>query len=350
MERTVWEEQSRLQELKSRIVNERTQTETETKLVRAEKDRLLAEINEKKRVEAERLLRIEQEKRKEEEERLRRIAEEQRKALEEERKLKYYRAGDREEPPAPPPPPPLKVTESGVFLVMKESEIHQEPRESSKVVFRAEKYHLFNVINSRKDEYGNQWSQVVVSEKVVTEKGRRLGWSPEDRSYWLKNKLPVWVYPGDVTNVSNIKPLRMKVEDVQFTGKTSVTAQKQPFYEVSYFVNISSPERVLGWIHEKDGIRRAAKNIDEMRELLNGLSKTFWPIRIQEDVLRGYIRQGFSREQVVLSWGRPDHVNTTRTFVGVHEQWVYGEAPFPKSYVYFENGLVKSWEFFGNQK
>jgi hypothetical protein len=83
-----------------------------------------------------------------------------------------------------------------------------------------------------------------------------------------------------------------------------------------------------------------------MRNLLNDLSKTLWPIRIQEDVLKGYIRQGFTREQVVLSWGRPDHINTTQTLVGVHEQWVYGETPFPKSYVYFENGLVKSWEFF----
>jgi len=85
-----------------------------------------------------------------------------------------------------------------------------------------------------------------------------------------------------------------------------------------------------------------------MRTLLNDLSKTLWPIRIQEDVLRGFIRQEFTREQVVLSWGRPDHVNTTRTLVGIHEQWVYGEPPFPKSYVYFENGLVKSWEFIKN--
>jgi hypothetical protein len=85
-----------------------------------------------------------------------------------------------------------------------------------------------------------------------------------------------------------------------------------------------------------------------MRTLLKDLSKTLWPIRIQEDVLHGFIRQGFTREQVVLSWGKPDHVNTTRTLVGIHEQWVYGEPPFPKSYVYFENGLVKSWEFIRN--
>ena len=56
------------------------------------------------------------------------------------------------------------------------------------------------------------------------------------------------------------------------------------------------------------------------------------------------------RSKLSFPGDRPDHVNTTRTLVGVHEQWVYGEAPFPKSYVYFENGLVKGWEFFENGK
>jgi hypothetical protein len=350
MERKVWEEHSRIEELKTPTMNERKEIEKAIQLTRAEKERLIAEANEKRRAEANRMLRIEQEKRREEEERLRRLAEEQRKLAEEERKLKYYRAGEKEDVPAPPPPP-LNVTESGIFLVMKDSKVYQEPRNSSKVLLRAGKYHLFDVINSRRDESGNHWNQVIVSEKVVAEKGRRYGWAPEEKTYWAKNKLLVWIYPGDVLiSNNNIKPLRLRFEDVQFTGKTSPNPQKQTFYEVSYLVNTSFQERILGWVHEKDGIRRNAKSIEEMRTLLNDLSKTLWPIRIQEDILQGYIRQGFSKEQVVLSWGRPDHVNTTRTLVGVHEQWVYGEAPFPKSYVYFENGLVNSWEFFENGK
>jgi len=146
-----------------------------------------------------------------------------------------------------------------------------------------------------------------------------------------------------------LNPYELKSEDVQFTGKTSLNAQKQPFFEVSYFVNVSSQERVLdGSMKKTDSTSHEEHRRDE--NLLQDLSKTMWPLRIQEDILRGYIRQGFSKDQAVLAWGPPDHVNTTRTLVGVHEQWVYGEAPFPKSYVYFENGLVKSWEFFGNEK
>jgi len=82
-----------------------------------------------------------------------------------------------------------------------------------------------------------------------------------------------------------------------------------------------------------------------MRTLLNELSMTLWPIRIQNDILAGNIRVGFTPEQVTMAWGKPDHVNRTKTLVGIHEQWVYGENPFPRSYVYIENGLVKSWEF-----
>ena len=347
MEGKVWAEHSRIETLKTQKANERNAIEKEIQSARGEKERLIAEANEKRRAETERLLRIEQEKRKEEEEHLRREAEEQRKLADEERKLRNYRAGEKDDIPSPAPPS-LNSTESGIFLVMKESKVYQDPRNSSKVLFRAEKYHLFEVINSKADDSGNLWNQVIVSERVVTEKGRRFGWSPEEKSYWARNKLLVWIYPRDVliSPGNNTKPLRLRVDDVQFTGKISLNAQKQSFYEVSYLVNTSFQERILGWVDENDGIRRKAKTIEEMRNLLNDLSKTLWPIGVQEDILRGYIHQGFSKEQVVVSWGRPDHVNTTRTLVGVHEQWVYGEAPFPKSYVYFENGLVKGWEFF----
>lgn len=349
MERKVWEEKSRIEELKSRLIRERTQVEKEVQLARVEKERILAEIAEKKKLEAERLRRIEQEKRRAEEERLRKLAEEQRKIAEEEReerKIKYYRTGEKEDSTRPPLPPPLKITESGVFLVMKEARVYEEPRDTSGVLSKGKKYDLFEVINSKRDESGNQWHQIILGERVIADKGKKYGWSPEEKSFWVKNKFLVWVYPGNIENTNNVKPLKIKVDDTQFTGKTAITPQKIPYYEVSYGINTSSREVILGWVEEENGIRRSTKTKEEMRNLLNDLSKTLWPIRIQDDVLRGYIRQGFTREQVVLSWGRPDHVNTTQTLVGVHEQWVYGEPPFPKSYVYFENGLVKSWEFF----
>jgi hypothetical protein len=350
IERKVWEEQSRIEESKIRLARERIQLEREIQKTAAEKEKTLAEIEEKKRLDAERQRRQELERRRAEEERQRKLAEEARKVSEEDQRIKFYKSGGKEGLllPPPPPPPSPKVTESGILLVMKEAAIHEEAKEKSKVLARGDKYDLFDVIQSKKDENGNDWHQVMVGERVISDKGKKYGWSPEEKFYWIKNKLLVWVYPGDFANIANAKAIKIKADDVHFTGRTALTSQKLTFHEVTYGANSTWREEIFGWVAGSDGIRRSTKSKEEMRTLLKDLSKTLWPIRIQEDVLRGYIRQGFNREQVVLSWGRPDHVNTTRTLVGIHEQWVYGEPPFPKSYVYFENGLVKSWEFIKN--
>jgi hypothetical protein len=350
IERKVWEEQSRVVESKTLLIRERTQLEREIQKIAAEKERILVETEERKRAEAEKQRRLELERSRAEQEKQKKLAEDARKVFEEDQKIKFYKSGEKEGllPPLPSPPLPPKVTESGIFLVMREANIHEEAKEKSKVISKGDKYDLFDVIQSKKDELGNFWHQVRVGERVISDTGKKYGWSPEERSFWVKNKLLVWVYPGDFANLADAKPIKVKVDDVQFTGRIASTPQKMTFYEVTYGANYTMREEIFGWVAESDGIRRTTKNKEEMRNLLKDLSKTLWPIRVQEDVLRGYIRQGFTREQVVLSWGKPDHVNTTRTLVGVHEQWVYGEPPFPKSYVYFENGLVKTWEFIKN--
>jgi hypothetical protein len=342
MERKVREEQSRVEELKRRVMDEKIRLEKELRSTWAERDLLVGELEKKKKLEAQRARKMEEEVRKAEEERIRKLEEEQRRKAEEERKIKAYRAGEKEELSSPPAP---KVSESGIFLAMKESDVHEEPRETSNVQGKAKKYDIFDAVNSKKDENGVEWYQIVLSERVISEKGKKYGWSPEERSFWVKNKLLAWVYPGDPAKISTVKPLKLNAEEIQFTGKKVSTPQKTTFYEVMYEANVEITEKILGWIDEKSGIRRSNKTKQEMRNLLQELSKTTWPLNIQTDILGGYIRVGFNPEQVVLSWGRPDHINTTKTLVGVHEQWVYGENPFPNSYVYFENGLVNSWEF-----
>ena len=172
-----------------------------------------------------------------------------------------------------------------------------------------------------------------------------MGWAPEEKSFWVKNKLLAWVYPGDLAKINTTKPLKFNAEEIQFTGIKGSPTQKNPFYEVIYEINAEYIEKSVGWVKEVDGIRRADKNMDEMIDLLKKLAETLWPIKIQNDILRGFIRAGFTSGQVVLSWGPPDHINTTRTLLGVHDQWVYGKKPFPKAYVYLENGVVKGWEF-----
>ena len=345
LEKKVWEEQSHIVDLKGRIIEERLRLENDLPLVRREQMKFKAEIEERKKAEEEKQRRMEAETRRNEAERQRRAEEEQRRKAEEEQKTRYYKTGEGEKVDPVSPPPPIKITEKGIFLVMKETPIYEDSRVDSKIQGHAKKYDIFEVLNTRRDQGGGFWHQVFVRDRFVSTKGRRSGWTPEERSFWVKHKLLAWVFAGDPAKSGTIKPLKIKVEDLHFTGKKIPTPDGNIFYEVLYEVNIEFAERILGWIEERNGVRRGDKTPDEIRALLKDLAYTLWPITIQTDVLRGQIRAGFTPEQVLLAWGKPDHINKTRTLVGVHEQWVYGENPFPNTYVYFENGEVKSWEF-----
>lgn len=64
-----------------------------------------------------------------------------------------------------------------------------------------------------------------------------------------------------------------------------------------------------------------------------------WEPSVSEKVRAGVISLGMTCEQVRFSWGPPDDVHRTVGSWGVHEQWVYRTQ-----YVYFENGIVTSWQ------
>ncbi len=60
------------------------------------------------------------------------------------------------------------------------------------------------------------------------------------------------------------------------------------------------------------------------------LSPAMWKI-----VEKGTIYLGMPSKAFEVMVGKPNHINTTTGFFGVHEQWVYGN-----SYYYFENGKL----------
>lgn len=347
-EEKVRAEQTQLAQVKDIIAQERKKVEAEKAQLLAEKERLEKEIAEQKKLAVQKQ-QIAEEKRAAEHEAQLKQEEEQRKRIErieEEKKVKYYRSREREREEEKEVLHPLRITETGIFLVMKESAVYEMPKNSSRVQAKVKKYDLFNVLNSTRDEKGNQWHQIFLGERAVSKRLKKVGWSPEEKTFWLKHRLLAWVYPGDINKINSLKPLKLPAEEVHYTGKKASLPDKPQLFEVTYEVNMELIEKVYGWIEDQNGIRRADKNIEEMMELMKSLAATLWPIRIQNDILWGYIRVGFTPEQVILAWGKPNHINKTRTFVGLHEQWVYGDKPFPRAYVYFENGLVKNWEFF----
>lgn len=61
--------------------------------------------------------------------------------------------------------------------------------------------------------------------------------------------------------------------------------------------------------------------------------------KIQMAIIECKLLIGMSKEAVILSWGKPDDIHKTVGSWGVHEQWIYGSQ-----YVYFENGILTSWQ------
>lgn len=58
---------------------------------------------------------------------------------------------------------------------------------------------------------------------------------------------------------------------------------------------------------------------------------------------------GMTKEQVIRAWGKPNDINRTvfKDLWGVehvHEQWIYGIFPYSETYLYFEDGILTSWQ------
>jgi hypothetical protein len=59
----------------------------------------------------------------------------------------------------------------------------------------------------------------------------------------------------------------------------------------------------------------------------------------KDDILKGNVQIGMSREMVKATWGEPENINRTVGSWGVHEQWIYGNT-----YLYFENNILTSFQ------
>jgi hypothetical protein len=75
-------------------------------------------------------------------------------------------------------------------------------------------------------------------------------------------------------------------------------------------------------------------------------------------ILYGKLVRGMTENEVSLVWLPPTSVNTSEGVWGKHEQWVYdrgmtvfggnpyGDANPGRYYLYFENGVLSSWQHF----
>src|SRR5690606_4381562 len=84
----------------------------------------------------------------------------------------------------------------------------------------------------------------------------------------------------------------------------------------------------------------AEKQKVEAEKRRQSLYSTFGK-EIGEKLFKGYYWLGMTDEMTKASLGSPSDINRSVGSWGVHEQWVYRSR---KLYLYFENGILKSYQ------
>lgn len=82
---------------------------------------------------------------------------------------------------------------------------------------------------------------------------------------------------------------------------------------------------------EEEEIKQKQHEVEKEKDRLKYLTRLYGASNAKK-IMDGVVRLGFSKKMCEESWGKPDHVNTTITKWGKHEQWVYRSG----EYLYFE--------------
>lgn len=116
-----------------------------------------------------------------------------------------------------------------------------------------------------------------------------------------------------------------------------------------------------GWVHKDSVIafedegrlkdyllkQEATKRAHAVREWHAKIDKLPDPENLKSLVKERKICIGMSTEAVLLSWGRPNDKNSSMYSWGKHEQWIYRHGDYKADYLYFENGILKSFQLEG---
>ena len=104
------------------------------------------------------------------------------------------------------------------------------------------------------------------------------------------------------------------------------------------------------WYAPKDSLKREFRStlkwIAAVSDtMLYNVMVTKWGKKIADAISQKKIFLGMPREALILSWGDPDDINETVTYILSQEQFVYGELG-DGTLVYIVNGKVNSWQDF----
>jgi hypothetical protein len=152
-----------------------------------------------------------------------------------------------------------------------------------------------------------------------------------------------------------LAPEGMFLKTLKEGSLVKVIDQAEKYYKISY-------NDITGWViqamliseseFKADSISRIAKTKANAEKLkaqktlqsnqqaearANILKK--YGITDGQKILNKKIWLGMTDDMARLSWGKPSDINRSVGSWGVHEQWIYGNT-----YLYFENGILTSWQ------
>jgi hypothetical protein len=128
---------------------------------------------------------------------------------------------------------------------------------------------------------------------------------------------------AEKTRLQNEQEINNLLKKVFYIG------DKIPIFSDLGFVEMKVSKEVV----TIKALRRHVKYLEAFKYLLSALAS-----KEVEQVKKGIISIGMSKNAARLSWGEPEKINATTTKYGLHEQWIYKGH----QYVYFENDVLTS--------
>ena len=92
-------------------------------------------------------------------------------------------------------------------------------------------------------------------------------------------------------------------------------------------------------------LKKAETVLPKLKKQLNRKLRKYIRPKYWNDIKQRRVKLGMNRYEVMCSWGEPDDINrSVSVYGGVHEQWVYGDPLEGATYLYFDNGILESWQ------
>ena len=101
-----------------------------------------------------------------------------------------------------------------------------------------------------------------------------------------------------------------------------------------------------GWVHESSVSTNKVLKLtpDGRRQYIFIQKNKTISENFKKAILKGQIILGMTEAMVTATWGQPGDINRSVGSYGVHEQWVYGDTTTERYFLYFENGVLTSWQ------